>query len=79
MSVCRRVDTNLVFSQESNTFEIISFLFHFLLIVIITIAIFLQFFGNGSQKLDNTGPYSPCFAKLTVSVIKACRHQVFFT
>lgn len=47
MSVPRRVDTNLVFSQESSTFEIISFLINFLLIFIIKIAIFLQFFGHG--------------------------------
>lgn len=79
MSVPRRVDINLVFSQESSTFEIISFLIHFLLIFIIKmIAIFLQFFGNGSshsQKFCNRGPYSQCFGNLTVSPTKAHRHR----
>lgn len=78
MSVPRRVDTNLVFSQESSTFEIISFLINFSLIFITKIAIFLQFFGHGSshaQKLCSRGPYSPYFVNLTVSPTKAQRYQ----
>lgn len=49
MSVPRRIDTNLVFSQESSTFEIISFLINFVLIFIIKIALLLQFLNNGSS------------------------------
>lgn len=78
MSVPRRVETNLVFNQESSTFEIISFLIHFLLLFIIKIAIFLQFFGNGSshsQKFCNRGPCSPYFENLTVSAAKTHRYQ----
>lgn len=49
MSVPRRIDTNFVFSQESSTFEIISFLINFVLIFIIKIALLLQFLNNGSS------------------------------
>lgn len=49
MSVPRRVDTNLVFSQESSTFEIISFLINFVLIFIIKVALLLQILNPGSS------------------------------